>query len=349
MKSKVKFLLVIFLALGLLNGCNNRSGEININSKGKLDDATQVVYTEKNKDAKPKTVNENEVYYTVGMHIIIPYWRDHKKGLEAAAAELGVKAVFTGENGNDAAKQIGIFEQIIAQKPSGVLVSPIDPEGMIGPINNAINLNIPVICIDADSPKSKRLTYLGTGNYQAGYTAADILAKSIGSKGYVGILTIPGIYSLDERQRGFEQCIKEKYKNIEIVSVQNDEADPSKAANVAAQMFHAAPQIAGIFGADAASGVGAVVALKEINMLGKVKIVAFDKDPPVLDLVEEGAIEATLVQRTFTMSYYGLKYLYDVYHNNIQMASDMSGLNPLPQVVDTGIIAVDKENVHKFK
>jgi ribose transport system substrate-binding protein len=100
---------------------------------------------------------------------------------------------------------------------------------------------------------------------------------------------------------------------------------------------------------DAASGVGVAIALRQANELGKVKVVVFDKDSSVLELVEQGDIETTMVQRTFTMSYYGLKFLYDLNHQKIKMASDMMGINPLPDVVDTGIIAVNKENVSKYK
>ena len=160
-----------------------------------------------------------------------------------------------------------------------------------------------MVCIDTDAPDSNRLTYFGTDNYQSGYLAAEILGNRLDGKGDVGILTIPGIYSLDERQRGFEECIAEKYPEIKIVAVMNDEADPSRAANIAGQMFEDYPSIVGLFGTDAASGVGAAIALSENQKLGEIKVVAFDKDSEVLELVEQGLIEATLVQRTFSMSY----------------------------------------------
>ena len=340
-------LIALLVYVMLFNvGCGNDTNKIDL---GKYSDATTKENNTNVPNENTKPVAENEVYYLVGMHIILPYWQDHRRGWETAANELGVKAIFTGENGNDAARQVDIFEQVIAKNPAGILVSPIDPQMMIAPINKAIDMGIPVICIDTDSPKSKRLTYLGTDNYASGYRAGEILAKAIGNSGDVGILTIPGIYSLDERQRGFEEYLKQNHPDIKVVSVLNDEADPSKATNAAAQMLKAVPNISGIFGTDAASGVGAAVALRKVDKLGKVKIVVFDKDSSVLELVEQGEIEATLIQRTFTMSYYGLKFLYDVKHKNITMASDMTGLNPLPPWVDTGIIAVRKEDAYKFK
>ncbi len=291
----------------------------------------------------------NETYYTVGMHINLPYWQDHKKGLEAAAAELGVKAVFTGESGNDAAKQIDIFDQVVAKKPAGILVAPIDPEGMIPSIKKAVDAGIPVATIDSDAENSARLCYFGTGNYNAGWAAADILAEAVGKKGNVGLLTISGVMCLDERQRGFEDNIRQNYPDMKVASVQNDEGDTQKAASVTSQMLQANPDMVGLFGDDAASGVGAAAALREANKLGKVKVVAFDKDSAVLDLVADGTIEASMVQRTFTMSYYATKFLYDYNHQRLKMATDMTGINPLPVQVDTGIIAVGKEDAAKYK
>lgn len=310
--------------------------------------AQQAAAPQSQAPAAPKPAS-NETYYTVGMHINLPYWQDHKKGLEAAAAELGVQAVFTGESGNDAAKQIDIFNQVVAKKPAGILVSPIDPEGIIPSIQKAIDAGIPVVTIDSDAVNSARLCYFGTGNYQAGWAAADILANAVGKKGEVGILTISGVMCLDERQRGFEDNIKQNYPDMKVVSVQNDEGDTQKAASVCSQMLQANPNMVGIFGDDAASGVGAAAALREANKLGKVKVVAFDKDSAVLDLVADGTIEATMVQRTFTMSYYATKFLYDYNHQSIKMVSDMTGINPLPQQVDTGIIAVYKDMALKYK
>lgn len=300
------------------------------------------------KTEESATIHEEEpkeVYYLIGMHIILPYWQDHRSGFEAAGEELGVKTVFTGENGNDALRQVDIFEQAVKDNPDGILVSPIDKEVMIGPINDAIAKGIPVACVDNDAPNSKRLTYFGTDNYKSGYLAAEILGQKLGGTGDVGILTIQGLYSLDERQRGFEECIAEKYPGIKVVAVKNDEADPSIATNVAKQMLDEHPSIVGLFGTDAASGVGAAIALEEKGKLGIVKVVAFDKDSSVLELVEQGKIEATLVQRTFTMSYYGLKFLYDYNHNN-NLKNE--GFSLLPDKVDTGIIVVTKENINSF-
>ncbi len=299
------------------------------------------------KEDSTSSLNRDEVYYTVGMHINVPYWQMHKRGLEAAANDLGVRWVFTGETGNDAAKQMDIFNQVLEKRPSGILLSPINPDAMTPHIDRAIEMGIPVICIDTDAPDSKRLCYIGADNYNSGWTAADILAKSIGQQGDVGVLCIPGIYSIDQRIDGFKACIEQNYPNINIVSVQNDEGDPAKASAIVSQMLQAFPTLKGIYGGDSISGVGAAAALRELNKIGDIKIVCMDRDVATLELVENNVIEATMVQRTYTMSYYGTKFLYDYVHGKV--ADGIENANPLPQLVDTGFFIVDQSTVANFR
>lgn len=337
MKKRIIIMIAVMLLVSAFTAC------------GSIYDPKEEANDQEQASQGQETIREEahkEVYYLVGMHIILPYWQDHRSGLEAAAQELGVDVIFTGENGSDALRQLDIFEQVLKEKPAGILVCPIDNEAMVEPINRAMAMGIPVICIDNDAPDSNRLTYIGTDNYLSGYLAGDIIGNKLGGVGDVAIMTMRGIYSLDERQRGFEECIESKYPDINVVAVVNDEADPSTAANIAEQMFIDYPSIVGLFGTDAASGVGAAIALSENQKLGEVIVVAFDKDSEVLELVEQGKIEATLVQRTFTMSYYGLKLLFD--YNHISQLKNDWKVSLMPNAVDTGIIVATKENVDDF-
>src|SRR5260370_22015783 len=76
-------------------------------------------------------------------------------------------------------------------KPSGILVSAADPELMREAIDSAVAAGIPVITIDSDSPKSKRLTFIGTNNYQAGQMSAQLLPNELNGNGSVILHSIP--------------------------------------------------------------------------------------------------------------------------------------------------------------
>jgi len=54
-----------------------------------------------------------------------------------------------------------------------------------------------------------------------------------------------------------------------------------------------------------------------------VPIVAFDKDPKTLGVDrKEAAIAATIAQKPYVMSYYGLKFLDDLHHNAVKEFKD---------------------------
>ena len=114
------------------------------------------------------------------MHIILPYWQDHRIRFEAAAEELGVEDVFTGENGNNALRQIDIFEQVVKEKTRGHTGISYRQRSDDRAYKRSDSQGIPVVCIDKDAPDSNRLTYFGTDNYQSGYLAADIIGKKLG-------------------------------------------------------------------------------------------------------------------------------------------------------------------------
>jgi ribose transport system substrate-binding protein len=86
-------------------------------------------------------------------------------------------------------------------------------------------------------------------------------------------------------------------------------------------------------------------------MEGKIPIVAFDDDPETLDLIARGAIAATIAQKPYVMSYYGLKYLDDLHHNAVHQFKDWrtAPAAPMPTSVDTGTVVVDKNNVSLYR
>jgi len=72
----------------------------------------------------------------------------------------------------------------------------------------------------------------------------------------------------------------------------------------------------------ATGGPGARGRVNRFDMAGKIPIVAFDKDPKTLELIEKGSISSTIAQKPYVMSYYGLKFLDDLHHNAVKEFKD---------------------------
>jgi ribose transport system substrate-binding protein len=116
-------------------------------------------------------------------------------------------------------------------------------------------------------------------------------------------------------------------------------------------LFNKKEKIDGIICLEATGGQGAASALHQFGLEGKVPIVAFDKDPETLALIESGAIASTIAQKPYVMSYYGLKFLDDLHHNAVREFKDWrtAPAAPLPSWVDTGTAVVDKYNLALFR
>ncbi len=100
--------------------------------------------------------------------------------------------MYTGTPEYDVNKQLAVFEQILAKKPAGIFLHPMNPDPFIEPINRAYEMGIPVVTFAADSPNSKRVSYITSDNVREGYFAADTLAQELGGKGEVAVWKIRG-------------------------------------------------------------------------------------------------------------------------------------------------------------
>src|ERR1022692_3517981 len=122
-----------------------------------------------------------EKYFLVAANTKIAYWQEAAEGLRAAAKEMGVNSEMVGPETYDPKAEKEEFLKAVHSQipPAGILVSAADPELMREAIDAADAAGIPVITIDADSPKSKRLTFIGTNNYLADQMSCDLLAKEL--------------------------------------------------------------------------------------------------------------------------------------------------------------------------
>ena len=231
------------------------------------------------------------------------------------------------------------------------MVSPAKPGLFIEPINQAIEKGIPVICIDSDSPQSKRITYIGTDNYNAGLQGGELTAKLLKERGNVIILTNPGQHNLDERVRGYRDVFK-KYRRIKILNVLNDGVSVQKANDLISKiMDEEGPPIHALVCLDAAGGEGAAEALYRMDIHGELVIVAMDKNPLTLDWISRGGIAVTISQKPRTMAFYGVKLLDDLHHNAVRQFVDWrtAPAYPVPAMIDTGTVIVDINNLEAFR
>ena len=291
-----------------------------------------------------------ERYVFVATNISLPYWQEARAGFLDAAKSLGVRAELVGPTAYAPNAEMVLFRQVVEEQPSGICLSAARPEIFQSDIDKAIAQGIPVICVDADVPNSKRISYIGTDNFKAGKESLKQMAALLGDHGSIAVITIPGQRNLDDRVAGVADALK-NFPAIQLSQILDDKGDVPTASEVVAALIQKKEKIDGIICLEASGGSGAAAALKSANMEGKLPIVAFDDDPQTLDAIERGAIAATVTQKPYVMSYYGLKFLDDLHHNAIHRFKDWRTAlaPPMPTFVDTGTVVVDKSNLKLYR
>ena len=271
-------------------------------------------------------------------------------GMRDAAKMLGdnIQVELQGPAEWDASLEARAIEQLIAKRISGIVVTAGEANALVPAINKAVGAGIPVITFDSDAPDSKRLSFVGTNNYNAGYAAGKAMAEWLDGKGKVGISTFPGPAHLVARVNGFTDALKTYGPDIEVAAVVNDEGDVAKAETQITAMLQANPDITGIFCAHGNPGPGAAAAVRNLNMVGKVQIMGFDFGTPVLELIEKGEIRGTVGQDPYLMGYMGMILAYSANHPTEVIAQNPD-FGHVPPGVDTGVTIIYKDDVAKYK
>ena len=290
-----------------------------------------------------------EKYYLVAANIQNGYWQTAAAGFGSGAHLLGVPWELAGPDTYDPKAEAEAFRDVVAKKPSGILVSAADPNVMKDPIDAAIAQGIPVITIDADAPASKRLTFIGTNNYQAGLMGGRLLAERLQGKGNVVVYTMPGQTNLEERLQGYRNILS-NHPGIKIVQIVDVKGDPRIAFDTTSQIIEgkSPPEAFVCLVSTPCEEVADVLDRKQIS--GKV-LIAMDTEQNTLNWIKKGAIAATIAQKPFTMASFGIAMLDAVHHYSLPSLGvnwTQDTRSPLPMFVDTGATLIDKSNVDAF-
>jgi ribose transport system substrate-binding protein len=295
------------------------------------------------------TANTGEKKYKIA---VIPkgatheYWKAIHAGANAAADELGnVEIIWKAPEKEDAKdEQIGIVENLVNEKVSGIVLAPLDVSALTRPVNEAIAAGIPVVVIDSginDAPKIS--SYVATNNFKGGQMAGEELGRLLGGKGKVVMIRYEeGSASTMERENGWLDAMK-KFPGIKIVSDnQYAGATPESAQKTGENVLGGLKKpdgsldIDGLYCPNESSTFGLLRVLQDNKWAGKIKFVGFDSSAKLVDGLRAGEINGLIIQNPFKMGHDGVKAMFDVLEKKTVDAKE-----------DTGATLVTKENMDK--
>lgn len=266
-----------------------------------------------------------------------PYWQDIREGAEDAAKEKGVIVEFQGPDYASVQEGIRLINMAYAANVSGIITYVQDEESYNSVINKIVDADIPIITIDSDAEKSKRLAYVGTDNVNAGKVGAEEMIKEIGTEGDIGII-MGGkeVKNQIERVEGFTTYLNEN-SNLKITNIESSDSYLLQAELVAKKILTDNSNIKAIFCTSAQDGIGTAKVIKSMGLKGQVKIICFDALPETLKLIKEGVISATISQNPYDMGYKAVNTIL-----NIIEGHKVEELNL------TDVIIINDENINQF-
>ena len=268
------------------------------------------------------------------------FWKSVHAGAEKAAKELGdVEILWKGpllEDDRDG--QISVVQDFVTKKVDGICVAPLDKQALVGPVHEAVDAGIPVVIFDSGLQNESKITsYVATDNRKGGELAAREMAKALGGKGGVIVLRYnAGSESTEQREDGFLEVLAKEFPDIKVLSSDQyagtkQEESLTKATEV---LNKYKDEVNGIFAVCEPNAIGVLGALKETELLGKVKFIAFDPSESLIRAMESGACHGIVLQDPVTMGYQSV----------IAMVSKIRGKS-VEKRVGTGEFVATPENM----
>ena len=270
------------------------------------------------------------------------FWKTIHAGAVKASQETGCEIIWKGPlKEDDREEQIKVVEDFTARGVSGIVLAPLDDQALVMPVKNAVRGGIPTVIIDSDLKTDEYTSFVATDNFKGGQLAGEEMVRLLGGKGKIVMLRYAeGSASTTNRENGFMDVIK-KNPGITVVSDNQyagatTESAYQKSENLLAPLKtpDGALTIDGIFCPNESSCFGMLRALQDGKLAGKVKFVGFDSSAKLIEALQKGELNATVLQNPFNMGYLGVKTMMDA----------LSG-KKVDKRIDTGCKLVTKENM----
>lgn len=207
----------------------------------------------------------------------VPYFNAAEVGAKQAAEDLGVELIYTAPTQPDAAQQVKVIEDLIAQKVDVIAVAPNDPAALTPVLKRAKEQGIKIMDWDTTAdPSVIEISVQQIDNEVFGRTMVDKLVEKMGTDTGEIVIMTGGLSAanLNTWIGWSEKQVAEKYPGLKIVT---DKIASDEKQQVAYQktldVVKAYPNLKGILAYSTIAPLGAAQALKEKGLQDKIAVV----------------------------------------------------------------------------
>lgn len=265
------------------------------------------------------------------------FWLSVFAGAEAAATEYNVELSITGpETEEDYETQNRMVADAVADGAEALVFSAIDYENNAAAIDAAAESGVRIVAIDSNVDSGAVQTYIGTDNYAAGQMAAQAALDGVEGQLTVGIVNYDvSSANGQERERGAVDAFEQSGR-ARVAAVINTLAEAARAQADTAAMLAEHPEINVLLAFNEPTSVGAADAVEGMGLAEEVFLVGFDSNVATIDGLQDGTVDALIVQNPYAMGYLGVESAYRL----------LSGQGGSPEAtVDTSTRIVNRDNM----
>jgi ribose transport system substrate-binding protein len=266
------------------------------------------------------------------------FWAALRDGVESGAQDYGLDiAIRAPRDEKYVDEQIAIVEEAIAAAPAAIVLAACDYQRLVGPVREAKEAGIKVVCVDSFIATDDADARIGTDNVEAGQKCGAALLKYLASwRGpgapRVAVMSyVQGSSTAIDRETGLRAALGDRV--VPITTAYSD-AEAERAYAQAGEILAREPRLAGIAALNLPTLLGAAKALSESGREASVALVGVDSSYEVMKYLERGVIRDAIVQRPFNMGYLSMAIAREL----------VDGKKPRAYT-NTGAVDIDKENM----
>jgi ribose transport system substrate-binding protein len=247
----------------------------------------------------------------------VEFWNVMRRAAVVAAREYGADIEIVGtERESDVEEQIRLLRSLIADRskaPDAIILAATDYDRLVEPVREVVKAGVTLVTVDSGIREHVSASFIETDNYEAGLKAGRKMGEMLGDEATVAVISVvKGSASAIAREQGTIDGLNER-SGIRILGPYYSNSSEEQAYAIVTGLLAEQSDLDGIIGLNEPTAAGAGKAIRDAGKSGEVLLIGFDNSYELIVMLDEGTVQALVVQNPFNMGYLAVRAAIDAY------------------------------------